>query len=110
MNSRDGSHHLHERLEIEMSRRNKFVPAYLNGIHAGSGIGFTFKQDNWNPLGPPGVQVPLIAQQPSGLPPRVHRYQQGVNMPQEGTLEYTELKTTIMEGEGLPLLHIWDHR
>ena len=92
-----------------MSKRNIFIPAYLNGIHKNAGKGFSFNEDptmNSDIL----AVIPLMAQQPSGLPPRVHRYQQGVNMPQEGTLEYTELKTTIMEGEGLPLLHIWDHR
>ena len=99
MNSRDGSHRLDESLELEMSRRNKFVAAYLNGIHAGSGTHFAFNLDLWNPLGPPSVRAPLLALQPSGHPPRLHRYQQGVNVPQEGTHQYTELQNTVQQGK-----------
>ena len=92
-----------------MSKRNIFIPAYLNGIHKNAGKGFTFEMD-------PSLRselnagVPLMAQQVSGVPPRVHRYQQGVEIPQEGSHQYNHLRTTILQGEGFLLLHIWDHK
>ena len=98
-NNRYGTYDNDEERARKMTKKNMHIPAYLAGIHRASQSGWKFKQDLFDPHGPPRVVRPpnLILK---GLPvPRYHRYTIGVMLPLQGDLAYTAFQGDLGRGE-----------